>query len=271
MDIKQLSLNEIHNVLLGIGIEFHRICVENQIPYFMLGGTQLGAIRHNGFIPWDDDMDFGIPRPYFEKFKKVCLEQINDPYALISAENSFYPIGYYKIQDKRTHIDDPVMGFYPKSEIGLNIDIFPLDECCNDYRMLKPYDKKRIIFDHIVRGIFEKLPNRKWYYSISNYALHYLLPHNHNAKMWWMKKKNQICLEYSKTGSEAMINLYGIYKERELVSKKIWGSPRLYDFENTQFFGPEDYDGFLKQIYRDYMQLPPEDKRHVHVESVFWR
>lgn len=269
--MKLLNIEEVHEVLLGIGKEFHRLCVENDIPYYMVGGTQLGAIRHKGFIPWDDDMDFGIPRAYYEKFKSVCLEQCRKPYSLVAAENSYYPIGYVKMQDERTHIEDPMMGFYPKSDIGLYIDIFPLDECCGDYNLMKTHEKKRILFDHIVRGIFEKLPHRKWYYGISNYVLHYLLPHNHKAKMWWMKKKDEICIEYSQTGTDAMINLYGIYKEREVVKKEILGKPTLYDFEDVQFYGPEKYDEYLTRIYRNYMQLPPVEKRHIHVDSVYWR
>ena len=268
--MNKLSIGEIHGVLLGIGKEFHRICIENNIPYYMVGGTQLGAIRHNGFIPWDDDMDFGIPRPYDEKFKKCCFDQAKSPYELVTGENSSYPIGYIKMQDKRTLIEDPMMGFDNSSPIGVYIDIFPLDECSNDYSKLYSLDKKRIMFDHIVRGIFEKIPHRKWYYGIVNYILHYLLPHNHVAKLWWMRQKDKICMMYSRTGKEAMINLYGIYKEKELVDKHIWGKPTLYKFEDTEFFGPEDYDGFLKQIYRDYMKLPPQNQRHIHVNNVFW-
>lgn len=267
--MNKLDINKIHGILLGIGKEFHRICTKNGIPYYMIGGTQLGAIRHGGFIPWDDDMDFGIPRPYFEKFKELCERQVSSPYKLVTAENSSYPIGYIKLQDTRTLIEDPMMGFSTGSPIGVYVDIFPLDECCADYSKLKSLDKKRIIFDHIVRGIFEKLPNRKWYYGIINYVLHYLLPHGHKAKLWWMKQKNKICLEYSKTGKDAMINLYGIYKERELVGKEIWGTPTLYKFEDTEFYGPEDYDGFLKQIYREYMKLPDENNRHIHVDNVY--
>ena len=58
--MNKLNIDEVHQILLGIGKEFHRICTINNIPYYMIGGTQLGAIRHGGFIPWDDDMDFGI-------------------------------------------------------------------------------------------------------------------------------------------------------------------------------------------------------------------
>ena len=61
---KELSIEELHQIVLNIGKEFHKICINNNIPYYILAGTMLGAIRHKGFIPWDDDIDIGIPRQY---------------------------------------------------------------------------------------------------------------------------------------------------------------------------------------------------------------
>ena len=74
--MKNLSGVELHSVLLEIGKAFHNICGKNNIPYFMLGGTMLGAVRHKGIIPWDDDMDFGVPREYFDKLKKALCEEL---------------------------------------------------------------------------------------------------------------------------------------------------------------------------------------------------
>lgn len=269
--MKSMYIEDVHNVLLGIGKEFHRICINNDIPYYMLGGTQLGAIRHKGFIPWDDDMDFGIPRSYFDKFIQCCCSQLNSPFQLVTANNSFYPMGYLKIHDVRTYIDDPIMGFYKSSNIGVYIDVFPLEDCSSDYSKIKKIERQRIIIDHVIRCIFEKLPHRKWYYGIVNLAMHYLLPHGHNSKMWWLKQKEKICMKYNITGNDAMINLYGIYKDKELISKEIWGLPHLYKFEDTEFYGPEDYDAFLKKLYNDYMQLPLEKDRHIHVTNVYWK
>lgn len=269
--MRLININELHSVLLGIGKEFHRICVNNNIPYYMIGGTMLGAIRHHGFIPWDDDMDFGVPREYFEKLIECCKEQCQKPYSIISNENSRYLLGYFKLQDERTVIDDPIMKDYADQQVGINIDIFPLDTCSSDYSRLKWHDRRRIMFDHIGNGIFLRLPKRKWYYGMINKLLRTLLPNGMKAKAIWIKIKNYLCELYSRTGDDAMINLYGIYGKKELVKKEIWGTPKLYIFEDTQFYGPEDYDGFLSQIYRTYMELPPEDKRHVHVDSAYMK
>ena len=72
------DIKELQSILLDIAKEFHRICTMYEIPYYMVGGTQLGAVRHKGFIPWDDDMDFGVPRVYFEKLKVLLEESLPD-------------------------------------------------------------------------------------------------------------------------------------------------------------------------------------------------
>ena len=74
------NVEELHKILLDIAKDFHQVCVDHNIPYYMLGGTMLGAVRHKGFIPWDDDMDFGVERKYLEKLEKIYAEKVNSPY-----------------------------------------------------------------------------------------------------------------------------------------------------------------------------------------------
>ena len=88
MSLRKIDLQECHQHLLQIALCFDIICTKHQIPYFMLGGTMLGAIRHKGFIPWDDDMDFGIPRPYFQKFIKIAQKELPDKYEILTRKNA---------------------------------------------------------------------------------------------------------------------------------------------------------------------------------------
>ena len=102
------DISEVHQILLGIAKEFDRICRENDIPYYMLGGTMLGAVRHKGFIPWDDDMDFGVPRPYYDRLVSVLESELLHPYRCCTYRNNqgvFAP--FVKIDDYRTLADDP--------------------------------------------------------------------------------------------------------------------------------------------------------------------
>ena len=74
--MKKMTLDEIHLTLLDIAKEFDRICVKHNIPYYMIGGTMLGAVRHKGFIPWDDDMDFGVPVEYYEELQRILDKEL---------------------------------------------------------------------------------------------------------------------------------------------------------------------------------------------------
>ena len=101
--MKELSLKDQHILLLGIAKEFDKVCRDSRIPYYMLGGTMLGAIRHKGFIPWDDDMDFGVPRPYYERLISALEEQLPVRYRCCTYDNSrniIYP--FIKIEDTHT-------------------------------------------------------------------------------------------------------------------------------------------------------------------------
>ena len=122
---KTISLPECHSILLNIATAFHNICVAHNIPYYMLGGTQLGAVRHRGMIPWDDDMDFGVPREYFEQLKHILSTELQSSYNVISIDNTTqYYAGYIKIEDSNTVVETLDDCSFPS---GINIDIFPLD------------------------------------------------------------------------------------------------------------------------------------------------
>ena len=92
---KTISLPECHSILLNIATAFHNICVAHNIPYYMLGGPQLGAVRHRGMIPWDDDMDFGVPREYFEQLKQILSTELQSSYNVISIDNTDYQVVKY--------------------------------------------------------------------------------------------------------------------------------------------------------------------------------
>ena len=102
MTQQELTL-ELHRRALALGKCFHSICEKNSIPYYMLGGSMLGAVRHKGFIPWDDDMDFGVEREYFNKLLQILNEQLPENYRLVSKDNvkGFYG-GFVKLEDRQT-------------------------------------------------------------------------------------------------------------------------------------------------------------------------
>lgn len=263
--MRQLTLEETHKVLLEIGKEFHRLCVENNIPYYMLGGTMLGAVRHKGFIPWDDDMDFGVERQYIPKLMDLLNTKSKPWYKLKTRYNckTVYD-DFFKFEDIRTIVNDPSIANINEDR-GLFIDIFTLDRT-NGNKSFFSFNN----YVHLVGVI-----NSYRYYNLA-------------ALAWWRKglaviirillfplKKNTLLdftlkLLLCKKG-DYLSNLYGFWGTKEIFHKSIMGKPQLYSFEDTQLFGAENYDAYLSGLYRDYMKIPDKSKLHIHLNEVYWK
>ena len=252
-------------IALRLGKELHRICVLSGIPYYMLGGSMLGAIRHKGFIPWDDDMDFGIPRKYFSHFIQACREELPANCKLIYHDNSDYAIlGFAKITDTSTIITET---FSPisKEKIGVNIDVFPLDEA----------DKKKGIlsFNRRVRTLF-KFQKLLFFEANNRSFLKKILARCSQLFIRIHKKKLLLIMERmienksSCDDLEMYVNYFGAWGLKELISKEVFGNPILYKFEDTFFYGVSDFDEYLKSLYGDYMVIPDEGKQHNHIRDI---
>lgn len=262
--MRKINIEQEHEILLEMAKTFHNICVENGIPYYMLGGTMLGAVRHKGFIPWDDDMDFGIPRKYIARFIKVAEQQLPKRYDLLTVDNSDYAVlGINKLSDTMTILSE----FYSiktDEKLGINIDIFPLD-----------YTDKRV-------GIF----SMNWYVRklFKFQKLLFVSPKHRTflrkivaiicQKIFRLKKEfiphyiNKLMLNRT-SKAECVANLYGAWAMKEVVPVVYFGSPKMYKFENAEFYGVQNYDAYLKQLYNNYMELPPLKDRHIHASDIY--
>lgn len=263
-----IDIKESHGILLEIAKDFHRVCVDNDIPYYMMGGTMLGAIRHKGFIPWDDDMDFGIPRKDYYRFIEVAQKQMKSEYHVFSYKNlEWLCKDTLKIADIRTiveeHNEDQTKD--PKQEIGINIDVFPLDYSNGHTRFLSPLWKINELNNIYLCRNRTLLDNQTF-----RQRLEFLV-----SKFAKMSKEELILKSREIIGSgsngDYIANYYGYWGGKEFIPKKIYGQPVLYDFEDTSFFGQQDYDGYLKLMYGDYMKLPEKENRHVHFNMMYWK
>ena len=125
-----LNIREIQLCCLKIAKEFAKICERHNIPYYMLEGTMLGAVRHKGFIPWDDDMDFGVPLEHFDEVINLLKKELPAPYKCSTYKDSkcvFF--SFFKIEDTSTVLDDKQLPCRLANKIGINIDVFPLVHC----------------------------------------------------------------------------------------------------------------------------------------------
>lgn len=267
MALKKINIQECHRELIKIAAIFDQLCKSHDIPYYMLGGTMLGAIRHKGFIPWDDDMDFGIPRPYYNKFIQVAKENLPDKYGIVTNENSHaFKKGFIKIQLKGSKLIEKI---YEEQETdfynGIAIDVFPLDGADINSIRGKYNIKITFILLRIQEGRFCSLSIRKGIKKAIAFIIK-KLPINDNKLAGLIEKYVQK-VDYNTSCNVANFN--GHWKEKEIMAKDIFGMPTPYSFENILLNGVSQPDKYLKSLYKDYMQLPPLDKQLTHADEIY--
>lgn len=256
---------ELHSIILDLGKLFHGICVKHNIPYYMLGGTMLGAIRHKGIIPWDDDMDFGVPREYFYKLHDILVKELPTGFSCKSIYNSECVVTELcKICNDNTIIKEQKSKSNTEF-LGINIDIFPLDYTDGNYHFMSRLYR----IDFIVKLNNYFLFNTDFRSGIKLQIARFLKYLFRNKPRTYFVELIKRLIDFE--NKNFISNVYGAWGAKETVSAEVMGTPKLYDFDDTQFFGVEKPHEYLKRLYGDYMQLPPEDKRHIHIVEMYWK
>lgn len=251
------DISEIHKIILDIAAVFHDICVRHGIPYYMLGGTMLGTIRHGGFIPWDDDMDFGVPRVYYDKLVKILKKELPKHLVCLTPLDDYgIPNEIIKISDMRTVVDEQNKEHISK-KMGLFIDIFPLDFSNNNWN--------RWSRNWIISTILN-LNNLRYYPTNTTKGrfLHKvikLIP-----KQFYLKTIKYLT---AKQG-EYYSNYSGAWGSRETILYLYFGKPVLYEFDGIMLYGVQDPHQYLTCLYGNWEELPSEDNRHFHLVNVFY-
>lgn len=264
------KLRELQLAELDILKSILNIFEENNLKYFMLGGTFLGAVRHNGFIPWDDDIDIGMPRKDYEKFIEISKEKLPNEFSLayykLDKDFLCYPI---KIQDKRIKLLN-IASKNQKEEYAW-IDVFPLDGIPKN-KFKKSIHKIELL---IVRAIFKlscfdeivSLRNIKSRPFIEKILIYVGLNFNIFKKMDSNKLLDildKLLKKYDYNNSEYVVNYMGAYKFKEMFHKSIYEETENYIFEDIELIGPKDYDTVLSQLYGDYMKVPQNIDKNKH-------
>lgn len=269
-------LSDIQQCSLDLALELKNICEQNNLKYFISGGTVLGSVRHSGFIPWDDDIDFAMPRSDYEKLKTIIKNNKSSRYWLVTYENNQeYNEPNMKFVDKDTLLLDETTLIPQK--VNVWVDIFPLDGLPSNEKKRQRYFKKLLFLRMIyqfsnIKHINTLREDRKLIERVL-IKIAQLIPLN---KIFNTKKCLKIIDNYLKNISYEEANYVfvgmGIHKEKEIFLKSVYEPGQLMDFENEKFIGPHDKKIFLTQFYGDYLKIPSTDKQIAHKLTVVeWR
>lgn len=254
--MKQIDVEELKKMQLEILAKVNLFCKENNISYWLDSGTLLGAIRHNGYIPWDDDIDIGMLREDFNKFISNFNKE-NVRYQVICNElqqDCFYP--YAKVLDTKTALYEPDEN---GTKLSVNIDLFVYDVTPDEKSAGRQYDRRdRLKNLNVVQ--YKLFRSKEWYKKIPKTLLYYVLkiyPKGYFASQIVKNSK-----QYEGTNAKYVGNFTS--ESRVLCDKKVFDSFIMKEFEGKEYPVPVGYDAWLTAFYGDYMKLPPVEKRISH-------
>lgn len=261
---KDNTIRKVQLIQLEILKEFDRICRKHNLKYILTGGTLIGAIRHNGFIPWDDDIDVVMLRKDYEAFLKIYEKEINkEKFYFQSIENNDKVIQFFaKIKRKNSVYAEPYSSL-PIEEQGIWIDIFPADNTSDNkfiakLLMIKVCLLKPILYFKTGNNISAKDLPRK-------IVLKLLKFYSHFTSIEKTKKKIiRISKIYNNKNTNTVAIYGGIRFTKEIIDKSYLLNITEHTFEDSKFYIPKDYDLLLKHFYGDYMKIPPENERINH-------
>lgn len=263
IEVSKEQLRQIQQIQLEMLQEVDRICRKCGIKYNIIAGTLLGAVRHGGYIPWDDDADVALLRSEYEKFRKACKTELDTTrfYFQDYRNTKGYRWGYGKLRRKNTLFLREHQEHMPYEQ-GVFIDIFPLDAVPDNYcaRALQNFEcfcVRKILWSKVGKKADKNSLMRVWYAILDKIPEKVILAYHHRMIQRVNRKSTRMVriLAFPTPNNE-----YGYYRSWYENSTEIM-------FEGVPFQGINDYDSYLHFKFGDYMKLPPKEKRKVHPVS----
>lgn len=267
--MRKLEINEIKKLSFEVLCSIREVCIRHNISYSLTGGTLIGAVRHKGFIPWDDDIDIMMPRPDYDKFIEIVKNGDCPQFNLMAVEinGMDYPYPFAKA----CHPDTVLIEDKTRQsgiQLGVYVDVFPVDGIAQTYLGAKI----RCAMFQFLHGLkvtsnwtsYRRSKLRKWYFEPFRYVCYLvskIIPKKSINKMLDSFVRRKV---YSK--SKYAGRLVGDFGTREIAKRSLFEEKTTVEFEHETFDAVADYHSFLTNLYGDYMTLPPIEKRVTHHE-----
>ncbi len=265
--MKEIDNQELRTIQLGILQKVHDFCVEHDIHYTLAYGTLLGAVRHGGYIPWDDDIDIAMLRPEYERFAREYKDDVCR-FCECRTDGDVH-IGFGKVEDTRTLV---IEGGNTKN-LGVTIDVFPIDDLCDSYEESVRYFKS-FKWNWLVRKVkYRELSIIKtWWKRIAVGCLKVLFA------PFSVHRLTLVNVERAKAHVRPQSQFVGLLCDVnvglcEIMERSVWGEYAPISFEGRQMMAVKDTDAYLRCEFGDYMQLPPKEQqvpKH-DFDVIYWK
>lgn len=258
--MKELTQKEFKDIEIEILKNLDSFCKRNNIRYSLGEGTLIGAVRHKGFIPWDDDIDVIMLRDDFERFKAIYSD---DRFVLVyTHDGGLFPFFYMRLADTKTKVDFPNID--PYFEDGVWIDILPIDNIPDSDKDLREKEKKLARLFRVYRAKTRKGWNRRTSF-LKNLIYIFIKVITFPISTKWLRKRIEDVMKSdnnNQTTSKSFLTNY-YHRPYRFPSEVFEGDVEL-EFEGENYPVISGYDEYLRCEYGDYMQLPPVEKRISH-------
>lgn len=262
--MSKLTTREIQLSCLEVLKGFDALCRKHSLTYFLSGGTLLGAIRHKGFIPWDDDVDVMMPRADYQRLLAIAQEEADPRWGFYSLDTrSDYGRPWARMTDERTRRSGA--GLFANDTSGTYIDIFPVDGMPTGRLATRIFFARIRINDMLWRtATRSSIGQKERMKALKKLASLLLRPIGPRP---FARKMNRIAMLQDYSGRFRGVSMITHYGAREKMLASVFDHAVEVDFEGLRLPAPSGYDAYLTRLYGDYMQLPPEHRRVTHNTS----